>query len=47
MNPTVPEVTVLIHPITKDRRAGSEYRLHIKKVLNYKNWDKRGQKPKR
>ena len=32
MNPPVPEVTVLIHRITKDRRAG-EYRLHIKKVL--------------
>jgi hypothetical protein len=46
MNPPVPEVTVLIHRITKDRRAG-EYRLHIKKVLNYKHWDKRSQKPKR
>jgi len=46
MNPPVPEVTVLIHRITKDRRA-REYRLHIKKVLNYKYWDKRRQKPKR
>jgi hypothetical protein len=46
MNPPVPEVTVLIHRITKDRRAG-EYRLHIKKVLNYKHWDKRRGKPKR
>jgi hypothetical protein len=45
MNPPVPEVTVLIHRITKDRRAG-EYRLHIKKVLNSKNWDKRTHKPK-
>lgn len=27
MNPPVPEVTVLIHRITKDRRAG-EYREH-------------------
>jgi hypothetical protein len=44
MNPPVPEVTVLIHRIT--RRAG-EYRLHIKKVLNYKHWDKPGQRPKR
>lgn len=44
MNPPVPEVTVLIHRITK--RAG-EYRLHIKKVLNYKHWDKQTQKPKR
>jgi hypothetical protein len=46
MNPPVPEVTVLIHKITKDRRAG-EYRLHIKKVLGLKNWDKRRRKPKR
>ena len=46
MNPPVPEVTVLIHRITKHRRAG-EYRLHIKKVLNYKHWDKRSRKPRR
>ena len=46
MNPPVPEVTVLIHRVTKDRRAG-EYRLHIKKVLGFKHWDKRRQKPKR
>src|SRR5437763_5106169 len=32
MNAPVPEVTVLIHKVTKDRRAG-EYRLHLKKVL--------------
>jgi hypothetical protein len=41
----VPEVTVLIHKITNDRRAGS-YKLHIKKVLRFKHWDKRLQKPK-
>jgi hypothetical protein len=46
MNPPVPEVTVLIHKIMKDRRAGV-YQLHIKKVLWFKHWDKRGQKPKR
>jgi hypothetical protein len=46
MNPPVPELTVLIHKITKDRRAG-EYRLHIKKVLGFKHWDKRRQKPTR
>jgi hypothetical protein len=46
MNPPVPEVTVLIHKIVKDRRAG-EYRLHIKKVLGFMHWDKRRQKPKR
>jgi len=46
MNPPVPEVTVLIHKIVKDRRAG-EYQLHIKKVLGYRHWDKRQRKPKR
>jgi hypothetical protein len=45
MNPPVPEVTVLIHRITKDQRAG-EYRFHIKKVLNYKHWGNRRRKPK-
>jgi hypothetical protein len=44
MNPPVPEVNVLIHRIT--RRAG-DYYLHIKKVLRFKHWDKRRQKPKR
>lgn len=44
MNPPVPEVTVLIHKIVKDRRAG-EYRLHIKKVVGCKHWDKRRGKP--
>src|ERR1700722_4496961 len=44
MNPPVPEVTVLIHRIT--RRSG-QYLLHIKRVLNYKHWDKQRQKPKR
>jgi hypothetical protein len=46
MNRPVPEVTVLIHKVTKDRHAG-EYQLHIKKVLGFKHWDKRRQKPKR
>ena len=46
MNPPVPEVTVLIHKITSDRRAGV-YQLHIKKVLGYKHWDKLRRKPKR
>jgi hypothetical protein len=46
MNRPVPEVTVLIHRITKDRPAG-EYRLHIKRVLGFKHWDKRRRKPKR
>jgi len=42
----VPEVTVLIHKITTNRRAG-EYELHIKKVLAFKHWDKRRRIPKR
>ena len=46
MNPPVPEVTVLVHKITKDRRA-REYRLHIKKILGFEHWDKKRQKPKR
>ena len=45
MNPPVPEVTVLIHKIVNDRRAG-EYQLHIKRVLGFKHWDKRRGKPK-
>ena len=45
MNPPVPEVTVLIHRITKDRHAG-QYRLHIKKVLGFEHWVKRRGKPK-
>ena len=44
MNPPVPEVTVLIHRITK---GAGEYRLHIKKVLGFKHWDKRTRKAKR
>jgi len=44
MSPPVPEVTVLIHKITK---GAGEYRLHINKVLGYKHWDKRRRKPKR
>jgi hypothetical protein len=45
MNRPVPEVTVLIHKIVRDRRA-REYRLHIKKVLGFKRWDKRRRRPK-
>jgi hypothetical protein len=45
MNRPVPEVTVLIHRVTKDRRAG-EYRLLIKEVLGFKHWHKGRQKPK-
>lgn len=44
MNPPIPEVTVLIHRITK---CAGEYRLHIKKVLGFRHWDKEKRKPKR
>jgi hypothetical protein len=46
MNSPVPEVTVLVHKITTDRRA-REYGLHIKKIVGFKHWDKRRQLPKR
>jgi hypothetical protein len=45
MNRPIPEVTVLVHRVTKDRRVGN-YRLHIKRVLGFKHWDKRRQKPR-
>jgi hypothetical protein len=44
MNPPVPEVTVLIHRITK---GAGEYRLHTKKVLGFRHCDKRNRKQKR
>jgi hypothetical protein len=46
MNPPVPEVAVLIRKVTTNRRTG-EYELHIKKILEFKHWDKRRQMPKR
>ncbi len=46
MNPPVPEVTVLIHRITTNRRT-REYELHIRKGLGFKHWDKRRRAPKR
>ena len=47
MNPSVPEGTVLIHKIIRDRRGGRRNTsLHIKKVLGFKQWDKRRRKPK-
>jgi hypothetical protein len=45
MNPPVPEVTVLIHKVTKDRREGV-YEFHIRKVLGFRHWDKRRQEPR-
>ena len=46
MNPPVPEVTVLIHKVTTNRRSG-EYELHIKRILGFKHWDKRRKLPKK
>lgn len=40
MNPPVPEVTVLIHKVTKNRHHKA-YEFHIRKVLWFKHWDKR------
>jgi hypothetical protein len=38
MSKKAPEVTVLISKITK----GKEWELHIRKILNHKNWPIRG-----
>lgn len=46
MNPPMPEVTVLIHKVTVDRR-NRVYKLHISKVLEFRHWDKRRQVPRR
>jgi hypothetical protein len=46
MNHPIPEVTVLIDKVRKDRATG-RYALHIKEVLEYKHWDKRREVPKR
>jgi hypothetical protein len=46
MHKPIPEVTVLVHRVSKNRGQGV-YRLHIKKVLGFKHWDKRRQVPKR
>ena len=46
MIPPMPEVTVLIRRVTVSRKE-KEYRLHIKKVLEFKHWDKKRGVPKR
>jgi hypothetical protein len=40
MNPPVPEVTVVIHKVTRNRYH-KKYEFHIKKVLGFRHWDKR------
>jgi hypothetical protein len=45
MNPPIPEVTVLIHKITTNRPARA-YELHIKKIIEFKHWDKQRRLPK-
>jgi len=45
MHHPIPEVTVLVHKITIDR-VQRLYRLHIKKILDVKHWDKRRRVPK-
>jgi hypothetical protein len=46
MHKPIPEATVLIHRVSKDRRQGV-YQLHIKRVLGFKHWDRRREVPKR
>jgi hypothetical protein len=38
MTKNAPEVTVLINKITIDGPQGKDYELHIRKVLDVKNW---------
>jgi hypothetical protein len=46
MQAHAPEVTVVISKVRTNRRAG-EYELHISRVGNFKNWNKRKQQPAR
>lgn len=46
MKPGAPEVTVLISKVTKSARD-KEYRLHIARVLEVKQWDRRAERPAR
>ena len=46
MNPPVPEATVLIHKVTRNRYY-KPYEFHIKRVIGFKHWDKRRGAPKR
>ena len=46
MNPPVPEVTVLIHKVTKTTCVLLYTSCTSEKVLGFKHWDKRRQKPK-
>lgn len=45
MKRPIPEVTVIIDRVTSSER-NREYRLHIKKVVDFKHWDTRRQVPK-
>ena len=44
MRPRAPEATVLVSRVTKSVRDRT-YRLHIARVLNVKNWDRRRECP--
>lgn len=46
MNRPIPEVTVLIDRVRTDRN-NRVYALHIKRVLEFKHWDKKRGLPKR
>jgi len=45
MRPFAPEVTVLIRRVTESKRDG-EFRLHIGRILGWKNWDSKARVPK-
>ncbi len=44
MSDRAPEVTVVVRRVRKNSRAG-EYELHLGKILNVKNWNRRTERP--
>jgi hypothetical protein len=46
MTPPVPEATVRVLKVDKDKRKG-EIRLHLGRVLEVKHWDRKHEKPTR
>jgi hypothetical protein len=46
MHSPIPEVTVLIRKVTESKKH-REFRLHIGRVLGWRNWDSKKRKPKR
>lgn len=46
MTHPIPEAIVVVSRVTRDR-ARREYRLHLRRVLSVRRWDRRAQKPRR